>query len=60
MKGGGNMKNINCANPLFGLSVAAAVLSGYASVYNPVFGLAGTQWMLLAILFAVWAIFRKK
>ena len=54
------MKNMNFANPLFGFSVVAAVLSGFASFYSPVFGLAGTQWMLLAILFAAWALFKKK
>ena len=41
---------------LMGLSVLATFLSGYVFVtQNSVFGIAGTQWILIAILLGVYA-----
>jgi hypothetical protein len=45
---------------LMGLSVVAVLVSGYDSLYGTnVFGLAGTQWMLIALLLAVYGIYAK-
>jgi len=41
---------------LMSLSVLATVLAGYVFLtQNSVFGIAGTQWMLIAILLGVYA-----
>jgi hypothetical protein len=45
---------------LFWLSVAAAVLAAVVSVSGQSLWLAGTQWMLIAIILAVWALFLKE
>lgn len=38
------------------LSIITAVISGITSVFKyDVLNLAGTQWMIIAILFGVWA-----
>lgn len=45
---------------LMGLSVLAVLISGYDSLYQTnVFGLAGTQWMLIALILAVYGIYAK-
>ena len=45
---------------LMGLSVLAVLVSGYDSLYGTdVFGLAGTQWMLIALILAVYGIYAK-
>ncbi|MFZ2193828.1 MAG: hypothetical protein WAV31_06315 [Candidatus Moraniibacteriota bacterium] len=45
---------------LMGLSVLAVLISGYDSLYKTdVFGLAGTQWMLVALILAVYGIYAK-
>lgn len=45
---------------LMWLSVAAVVVSGYDSFFQTdVFGLAGTQWMLVAIIFGLYGIYLK-
>lgn len=45
---------------LMGLSVLAVLISGYDSLYRTdVFGLAGTQWMLVALILAVYGIYAK-
>jgi hypothetical protein len=45
---------------LMGLSVLAAVLAGYVSVFQTDFmALAGTQWMLIAIVLAIYGIYAK-
>ncbi|MFZ2188839.1 MAG: hypothetical protein WAV73_04720 [Candidatus Moraniibacteriota bacterium] len=45
---------------LMGLSVLAVLISGFDSLYNTaVFGLAGTQWMMIALILAVYGIYAK-
>lgn len=45
---------------LMGLSVVALLVSGYDSLFGTdVLGLAGTQWMLIALLLAVYGIYAK-
>lgn len=45
---------------LMAISVLAAVIAGYVSVaQSDVFGLAGTQWMLIAIVLAIYGIYVK-
>lgn len=52
------MKKAN--DTLMTLSVVAAVLAGYVSVsQSTVFGLAGTQWILIAIVLAIYGIYAK-
>ena len=42
------------------LSVAAVIISGYVSLSkNDVFGLAGTQWMLIGIVLGIYALYAK-
>ncbi|HRY82398.1 MAG TPA: hypothetical protein P5232_01680 [Candidatus Moranbacteria bacterium] len=42
------------------LSVLAVLVSGYDSLYKAdVFGLAGTQWMLIALVLAVYGVYAK-
>lgn len=42
------------------LSVIAAVVAGYVSlVQTDVFALAGTQWMLIAIVLGIYGIYAK-
>jgi len=45
---------------LFWLSVVAAVLSAVVSVGGVNLWLAGTQWMMIAIVLGVWAIYLKE
>lgn len=50
----------NTHDILLGLSVLAVIISGYDSLYQTnVFGLAGTQWMLIAIILAIYGIYSK-
>ena len=45
---------------LMGLSVLAVLISAYDSLYQAdVFGLAGTQWMLIAVILALYGIYAK-
>lgn len=42
------------------LSVLAAVIAGYVSMATTdLFGLAGTQWMLIAIVLGIYGIYTK-
>ena len=45
---------------MFALSVVAAVLAGAVSVGGMSLWLAGTQWMLVAIVLGVWSLILKK
>jgi uncharacterized membrane protein YuzA (DUF378 family) len=39
------------------LSLITAIIAGIVSVFQmDILGLAGTQWMILSILFAVWSL----
>jgi hypothetical protein len=54
------MKKYKYEDILMGLSVLAVLISGYDSLYQTaVFGLAGTQWMLVALILAVYGIYVK-
>lgn len=44
----------------FWLSVVAVVLSAAVSVFGVGMWLAGTQWMLIAIVLAIWALFLEE
>ncbi|HOF42416.1 MAG TPA: hypothetical protein PLF30_03410 [Candidatus Moranbacteria bacterium] len=44
----------------FWLSVVAVVLSAAVSLFELELWLAGTQWMLIAIILGIWALFLKK
>lgn len=45
---------------LIGLSIFAVIISAIDSLYQTnVFGLAGTQWMLIALILAVYGIYAK-
>ena len=45
---------------LMGLSILAVLVSGYDSLgKTDVLGLAGTQWMLIALVLAVYGIYAK-
>lgn len=51
----------NLGNILIVLSVAAVVISGYVNVtQNEVLKLAGTQWILIAIVLGIYGIYAKK
>lgn len=48
------------ADAMIGLSVLTAVISGYVSVSgSDVFSLAGTQWMMIAIVLGIYALYAK-
>lgn len=52
------MKNKKSSGVLFIVSVVLLVVSGYVFfTQNELFGLAGTQWILGAIVFGVYAIY---
>lgn len=54
------MNKVKCNDILIGLSVVAVLISGYDSLYRTdVFGLAGTQWMLIALVLAVYGVYAK-
>ena len=47
-------------NYLIILSVAAVVVAAYVSFFkNDVFGLAGTQWILIAIVLGIYGMYAK-
>jgi hypothetical protein len=47
-------------NILIGLSILAVLVSAYDSLAKTdIFGLAGTQWMLIALILAVYGIYAK-
>jgi len=48
------------ANALVMLSIVAAVLSAIQSIGKVELYLAGTQWMLVAIIFGIYALYVKK
>ncbi len=52
-----NMKSLK--ETAFWLSVVAAVLGGVVSIFgmDQILGLAGTQWVMVAILLAVYAVY---
>lgn len=58
--GGCRMKKEMLPDVAFWLSVVAAILSALVSLFGISLWLAGTQWMLIAIVFGVWALFLKK
>lgn len=59
-KGGGFMTAQKMADAMIGLSVLTAVVSGYVSISKvDVFGLAGTQWMMIAIVLGIYALYAK-
>lgn len=60
LEGGEKMENKKCPNCLFALSVIAAVLSAVVSLVGANLWFAGSQWMLIAIVLGIWAIFLKK
>ncbi|MFZ2975542.1 MAG: hypothetical protein WA055_02870 [Candidatus Moraniibacteriota bacterium] len=50
----------NYSDILVGLSVLAVLISGYDSLYQTnVLNLAGTQWMLIALVLGVYGIYAK-
>lgn len=54
------MQNEMLAKVAFGLSVVAVVLAAVVSLFQMDLWLAGTQWILIAIVLSVWALFLKK
>jgi hypothetical protein len=54
------MKNAMASKIAFWLSVVLVVLSAVVSLGNLQLWLAGTQWMLIAIVLGVWALFLKE
>ena len=54
------MKNEMVAKLFFGLSIIAVILSGAVSLVGAGLWLAGSQWMLVAIVLGVWALFLKE
>ena len=54
------MNNKKASDVLVIISVLAAIVAGYVSLsQNDVFGLAGTQWMLVAIIFGIYGMYVK-
>ena len=54
------MNNKKTADVLMIISVIAVVVSGYVSLsQNNLFGLAGTQWMLIAIVLGIYGMYVK-
>lgn len=54
------MKKYKYEDILVGLSVLAVLISGYDSLYQTnVLNLAGTQWMLIALVLGVYGIYAK-
>jgi hypothetical protein len=54
------MKNEKISKVAFWLSIISVVLSGLVSVLQMDIWLAGTQWMLIAIVLGIWALFLKE
>ncbi|MDQ1283897.1 MAG: hypothetical protein QG620_245 [Patescibacteria group bacterium] len=54
------MDNKKIADGLIAVSVATALISGYVSVFgSDVFNLAGTQWMMIAIVLGIYGLYAK-
>jgi uncharacterized membrane protein YuzA (DUF378 family) len=54
------MNNKKCKNIFMGLSIIAAVAAGYVSVFQKeLFNLAGTQWMLIAIILGIFGLYAQ-
>lgn len=54
------MNNKKYSDMLMWVSVLAVVISGYVSLsQKELFGLAGTQWMLIAIVLGIYGIYAK-
>lgn len=54
------MNNKKTADTLVIISVIAAVISGYVSLTKgELFGLAGTQWILIAIVLGIYGLYVK-
>lgn len=52
------MKKYNIEDWFIGASVLAVLVSGYVSFFQmDVFNLAGTQWMLIAIVLGIYGLF---
>lgn len=54
------MKNKMLSQVSFGLSVVTVVLAAVVSLASVDLWLAGTQWILIAIVLSVWALFLKE
>lgn len=54
------MKKDMLSKIALGLSVAAVVMSAVVSLFQLELWMAGTQWMLIGIVLAVWALFLKE
>lgn len=54
------MKNAMLSKIFFGLSVVAVILSAAVSLLAVSMWLAGSQWMLVAIVLGIWAILTKE
>jgi hypothetical protein len=54
------MQNGMLVKIVFALSVVAVILAAVVSLFGVHLWLAGTQWILIAILLSVWALFLKK
>ena len=54
------MKKTKISDLFLGLSVLSVVFSAAVSILRVDLWLAGTQWMLIAIVIAVWGILLKK
>jgi len=54
------MKNAMLSKVAFYLSIVVVVLSAVVSLGGMNLWLAGTQWILVAIVLAVWALFLKE
>jgi hypothetical protein len=54
------MNDKKISDTLMVISILTAVIAGYVSVsQNNLFKLAGTQWMLIAIIFGIYAMYAK-
>lgn len=54
------METKKASDWLIAVSVLAAVVSGYVSLsQNDLFGLAGTQWILVAIVLGIYGLYAK-
>ncbi len=54
------MNNKKVSDGLILLSAITAIIAGYVSLSQVnMFGLAGTQWMLIAIIFGIYGLYAK-
>lgn len=54
------MQNKMLSQTMFSLSVVAVLVSAAVSVFAMNLWLAGTQWMIVAVVLAVWAVYLKE